>query len=83
MDRRTVSQKILPVTRDENNVGGLIMQTLGPNGRTIGVVRSKMFTVPIGPVANLCRNGAIPMDELRACPDANAMISLIVSPGCL
>lgn len=30
MDRRTVPQKILPVTRDENNVGGLIMQELSP-----------------------------------------------------
>ena len=50
MDRRTVSQ---------NNVGGLIMQELSaPMAERL--VRQQCSPYRAGPVANLCRNGAIP-----------------------
>jgi hypothetical protein len=50
MDRRTVLQKILPVTRDENKVGGLILPELSapmPNDWCV----QKCSPYQAGPVA--------------------------------
>jgi hypothetical protein len=73
MDRRTVSQNKRGWA---NNA-----RTLGPNGRTIGA--PTMFTVSSRPSCKPLPKWRYPMDELRAWPDANAMIPLIVSPRCL